>query len=120
LVDFGQWDRNTTVRMIHLPASLPGGRQEFPIFTVDIQNTDREITTLPENLPTHRELNLEQAVNAQKPRTFSLQLGRGMRWTINGVHLKRSTWREKKKCGLVMWRFGNFLIKAAVGWACLG
>lgn len=83
-VDFGQWEPNTTARMIHLPASLPGGRQQFPIFTVDIQNTDREMTALPENFPPHDELTIEQAVNTQNPRSFSLQQGMGMRWTING------------------------------------
>ena len=83
-VDFGSWEPGTNLRMVNLPSAAPGGGSEFPIFTASIQDTARQAASLPERLTRHEVLDAAQAVNANAPRVFTLEMGRGMRWTING------------------------------------
>jgi FtsP/CotA-like multicopper oxidase with cupredoxin domain len=78
-VDFGAWQPRTTLRMVNQPSSAPGSAREMPIFTASVQDTEKQESVLPEKLTQHQSLDLSQAVNAKRPRSFTLAMGRGMR-----------------------------------------
>jgi blue copper oxidase len=109
-VDFGSWEPGTNLRLVNLPSSAPGGGSEFPIFTASIQDTQRQTAFLPETLTRHDALDAAQAVNANSPRVFSLEMGRGMRWTINGRQFSMTDVARDEKVRLgdiEMWEFVN-------------
>ncbi len=109
-VDFGMWGPGTNLKMVNLPSMAPGGGGEFPIFTATIQDTERQAPTLPETLTRHAVLEAGQAVNASSPRVFTLQMGRGMQWTINGrqFDMMDVARDERVKLGdIELWEFYN-------------
>jgi blue copper oxidase len=109
-VDFGSWEPGTNLRMVNLPSAAPGGGSEFPIFTASIQDTERQAESLPERLTRHEVLDAAQAVNANAPRVFTLEMGRGMRWTINGrqFDMKDVARDEHVQLGdIELWEFYN-------------
>ncbi len=113
-VDFGMWAPGDIIQMVNLPSAAPGGDQTFPIFSAAIQNTEREVTSLPEILSSHEELNPAFAVNANNPRVFDLQMGMGMRWMINGrtFDMKDVARDEKVQLGdLEIWEFDNLELR---------
>lgn len=109
-VDFGSWEPGTSLRMVNLPAMTPDGGSEFPIFTASIKDTARQDAKLPETLTLHEVLNPVQAVNANSPRVFTLQMGRGMRWQINGRQFEMNDVARDEKVQLgdtELWEFYN-------------
>jgi blue copper oxidase len=109
-VDFGSWEPGTNLRMVNLPSATPGGGSEFPIFTASIQDTERQAESLPERLTRHEVMDPAQAVNVNAPRVFSLEMGRGMRWTINGrqFDMKDVARDEHVQLGdIELWEFYN-------------
>ncbi|MBW6466865.1 MAG: multicopper oxidase domain-containing protein [Brevefilum sp.] len=109
-VDFGAWEPGTNLQMVNLPSAAPGGGSEFPIFTASIQDTVRQAASLPERLTRHEVLDSAQAVNANAPRVFTLEMGRGMRWTINGrqFDMKDVARDERVQLGdIEVWEFFN-------------
>jgi FtsP/CotA-like multicopper oxidase with cupredoxin domain len=109
-VDFGSWEPSTNLRMVNLSSSAPGGGSEFPIFSVFIQDTEHQAAALPEILTRHEVLNAAQAVNATYPRVFTLEMGRGMSWTINRRQFEMTgvARDEKVRLGdIEMWEFYN-------------
>jgi len=109
-VDFGSWEPGTSLRMVSLPSAAPGSGREFPIFTASIRDTDRQAASLPATLTQHEALDAAQAVNAGSPRTFALQMGRGMRWTINGRQFEMTDVARDEKVALgdiEIWEFYN-------------
>jgi len=109
-VDFGNWEPGTTLRMINLPSSAPDSGREMPIFTVTVQDTEQKPVTLPETLTRHEPLDPSQADNVNKPRSFTLQMGRGMRWTINGRQFDMTDVANDEKVQLgdiEIWEFYN-------------
>jgi FtsP/CotA-like multicopper oxidase with cupredoxin domain len=83
-VDFGAWDPGSVINLVNLSDTAQDAEEEFIIFSARIKDTERVITSLPESFPQHQKLDASQAVNPNSPRTFELQMGMGMRWTING------------------------------------
>jgi len=109
-VDFGSWEPGTNLQMVNLPSMAPGSGIEFPIFTASIQDTERQDVYLPDTLTRHEVLDAAQAVNANSPRRFSLQMGMGMRWTINGrqFDMKDVARDEQVRLGdIEVWEFIN-------------
>jgi blue copper oxidase len=109
-VDFGSWEPGTNLRMVNLPSAAPGGGSEFPIFTASIQGAERQAASLPERLTRHEVLDTAQAVNANAPRVFTLEMGRGMRWMINGrqFDMEDVARDEKVRLGdIEVWEFFN-------------
>ena len=109
-VDFGIWEPGEEIRMINLSALVVGGEETFPIFSAIIQNNEREKASLPAHFPSHEELYAVQAVNADAPRTFELQMGMGMRWMINGRRFEMTDVARDEKVRLgdtEIWEFFN-------------
>jgi len=109
-VDFSNRRPGTTLRMLNLPSSAPGSRSEMLIFTVSVQDTDKQPGSLPAQLTQHHALDPSQAVNAEKPRSFLLAMGRGMRWTINGRQFEMTEVArdESVRLGEIeVWEFAN-------------
>jgi blue copper oxidase len=109
-VDFGSWEPGTNLKMVSLPSSAPGSTRPFPIFSIFIQDTERQTASLPSILTQHQTLDAAQAVNAGAPRRFSLQMGMGMRWTINGrqFDMKEVAKDEHVRLGdIEVWDFIN-------------
>ena len=108
--DFGEREPGTVIRMVNLPSGAPGGGQEFPIFSATIRNTEREVLSLPEAFPPHKELDAAQAVNVNEPRDFILHMGMGMQWMINGrvFDMTDVARDEKVRLGdIEVWEFIN-------------
>lgn len=96
--------------MVNQPSSAPGSAREMPIFTASVQDTEKQESVLPEKLTQHQSLDLSQAVNAKKPRSFTLAMGRGMRWTINGrlFEMTEVASDERVQLGdIEVWEFAN-------------
>ncbi len=109
-VDFGMWDPGSTIRMVSLSALTQDVEEEFTIFSARINDTEYSAQTLPETFPNHKVLSPAQAVNADDPRTFELEMGPGMRWMINGqvFDMTDVSKNEKVKLGDVeIWEFIN-------------
>jgi FtsP/CotA-like multicopper oxidase with cupredoxin domain len=109
-VDFSSWESGTTIKMINLPSRVVGGGEEFPIFSAAVSNTQGEIVSLPDFLLDHEALNLTDAVNADSPRVFRLQMGMGMRWNINGRTFEMTDVDRNEKIRLgdtEIWEFHN-------------
>jgi len=109
-VDFGAWEPGNSIRMVNLPSSAPGGGQEFPIFTAEIGNTQGDTRSLPESFPTLEKLDPAQAVNADNPRVFELQMGMGMAWTINNRQFEMTDVADDENVqlgDLEIWEFVN-------------
>lgn len=107
-VDFGAWDAGSLIRMVNLTASAEDAKEEFTIFSADIKGTDRKTANLPEHFPNHEVLDPAQA--AKGIRTFSLQMGMGMRWMINGrvFDMTDVARDEQVKLGdIEIWEFTN-------------
>ena len=83
-VDFSGKALESKMRLIHSSAATPGGDTTFPILSATI---DREVSAeidMPRQLTNIEYYDINDAVNANKPRQFTLSMGRGMIWTING------------------------------------
>ena len=85
-VDFAGWEIGSEPRLMSLPSAAPGGLQSFPVmaFRVGQDESESPLPVLPERLSTLAYHNEEDAVNRRSPRDFTMALGRGMRWEING------------------------------------
>ncbi len=83
-VDFSRYPVGTRLRMLSLSHGAPGGQNAFPVFTVDVAHEEKADLTLPQRLIPFQGLDERQAVNAAAPRTFTLAMGMGRGWTING------------------------------------
>ena len=109
-VDFGLWEPGKNLSLVNFPSAAPGSAREKPVFTVSIQQSEGQAATLPKNLTQHEPLDIDDAVNADSPRRFSLAMGRGMRWTINGRQFEMTDVArdEKVRLGEVeVWEFIN-------------
>jgi FtsP/CotA-like multicopper oxidase with cupredoxin domain len=83
-VDFSGRSVGDQMRLVNLPSAAPDGGTLFPVMTVQI---DREVSVsmmLPERLSTITWRNEAAAVNHRAPRSFTLAMGGGMGWTLNG------------------------------------
>ncbi len=107
-VDFGMWDRGDTINLISLTEA--GDAVDFPIISAVINNSDRLVTSLPDQLTTHETLDASQAVNANNPRVFEMQMGMGMRWMFNGRVFEMTDVARNEKVRLddiEIWEFYN-------------
>lgn len=83
-VDFSGKAMGSKMRLIHTSAATPGGDTTFPLLSATI---DREVSAeidMPRQLTNIEYYNINDAVNADNPRQFTLSMDRGMTWTING------------------------------------
>ena len=109
-VDFKKWGIGSNVQLVSLPSAAPGSEKSFPVMSFQVEREENSTMTLPESLSTITPYNKDDAVNRRSPRDFTLSMGRGMNWTING-HLfeMTSVARDEivKLGNLEVWRFIN-------------
>lgn len=109
-IDFSGRKLGDQVSLINLPSAAPGGGTVFPVMTVEIDRVETVSAPLPGRFSP---LNLRQETNAKNsrsPREFSMVMGRGMVWTINGrtFEMTNTAKDEIVKLGdLEVWQFSN-------------
>jgi FtsP/CotA-like multicopper oxidase with cupredoxin domain len=89
-------------------ASLPNGGG-FPIFKVRVNRREETPHTLPKQLSTIKRDRAAEAVNADQPKKFYLEM-RHMNWTINGRIFSMDTVANEEKVrmnSLEVWEFVN-------------
>lgn len=111
-VDFNEWGENSEIRLINLPSAAPGNERSFPVMAFQVGEADNDNTppVLPERLSSHTLYNEDEAVNRRSPRDFTLAMGRGMNWAINGriFEMTKVARDEIVKLGdLEVWQFFN-------------
>ena len=97
-------------RLVNQPSAAPGGDVLFPVLRVKVDRLEDSAPTLPERLPTIRGQVEGEAANRSSPRSFSLEMGRMMRWTINGrtFEMMETARDEVVRLGdLEVWQFTN-------------
>ncbi|GAB4534900.1 MAG: multicopper oxidase domain-containing protein [Anaerolineales bacterium] len=82
-VDFSGRKVGEHVRLVNLPSAAPDG-VAFPVVTLEVTRQESVSQPLPERLMPLNLRSAAQAVNPGSPRTFTLSMGMGMGWTING------------------------------------
>ena len=108
-VDFSGRAVGDQLRLVNLPSAAPDG-VAFPVMNVEIIRQESSPDTLPERLSTITPLAETQAVNRKSPREFSLSMGMGMIWTLNGrtFEMEAVAGDEVVKLGdLEVWQFSN-------------
>jgi FtsP/CotA-like multicopper oxidase with cupredoxin domain len=123
-VDFGGRSVGSELRLKSLPfagsegghmgmmmgsaAALPDG-SEFDVLRVRVDRESDETQTLPERLSTLSRYRLEDAVNGENPRAFTIAFQR-MRWLLNGRTFEMQSVAEDEKVklnSLEVWEFIN-------------
>jgi blue copper oxidase len=108
--DFSGRSVGDQLRLINVPSAAPDGNITYPILNIEIERAETSTETLPENLTNITWHNDNQAVNRNSPRDFTLAMGRGMSWTINGrtFGMNDVARDEIIKLGdLEVWEFNN-------------
>jgi FtsP/CotA-like multicopper oxidase with cupredoxin domain len=108
-VDFSERSIGNTYRLVSLPSAAPDG-VAFPVLNVDVIREESSTQTLPELLPTTMPFSEAEAVNRRSPRDFTLAMGMGMIWTLNGrtFEMEAVAQDETVKLGdLEVWEFNN-------------
>ncbi len=109
-VDFSERPLGEELRLVNLPSAAPDGGVVFPIMTVVVEREESATVHLPGQLSRHNLRDETDAVNQRTPREFSLAMGRGMGWTINGrtFEMTAAARDEIVKLGdLEVWQFSN-------------
>jgi len=83
-VDFSGRAVGSQLRLVSLPSVAPGSANTLTVLTMQIEREEKVDMTLPARLTTIPRYNSADAVNAADPRTFTLAMGMGRGWTING------------------------------------
>ena len=108
-VDFSGRTVGEELRLVNLPSAAPGS-SAFPVARITIEREESAASPLPERLSTitwHKEA---EAVNRNTPRTFTLAMGMGRGWSINGRTFKMTEVARDEivKLGdLEIWEFVN-------------
>jgi len=83
-VDFGGEPIGSLKKLVNLGHEAPGGTHTFDLVRFRLAEQGKLYSLLPEKLSTHEKFSVDDAVNTNQPRLFTLAMGRGMRFTING------------------------------------
>jgi blue copper oxidase len=83
-VDFGGESTGSIKKLVNLLHEAPGGSETFDLVSFNLVEQGNLTPPLPEKLSTHKLFSVDDAVNKNQPRLFTLAMGRGMRFTING------------------------------------
>lgn len=109
-VDFSNREPGSIIRMVNLSEFSQTPVEEFPIFSIAVNDTQPTPAVLPSAFLPHAALDPTQAVNRNTPRSFVLQMGMGMRWLINGRVFEMSDVARDEKVRLgdiEIWEFYN-------------
>ncbi len=109
-VDFSGRAVGDQLRLINLPSAAPDGGAVFPVLNVQVERQEQASETLPAQLSKISGYSENDAVNSNSPRAFTMAMGMGMRWTINGrtFSMNEVDRDEVVKLGdLEMWQFTN-------------
>ncbi|NPV57541.1 MAG: multicopper oxidase domain-containing protein, partial [Anaerolineae bacterium] len=109
-VDFSSMKMGELKRLINLPYNALGGETAFSILTVNVSKEVDNSEKLPDKLSTIVWHKSENAANHNSPRSFKLQMARGMNWTLNGrlFDKEKVVDNEVVKLGdLEIWEFEN-------------
>ncbi len=110
-VDFSGRQVGEQLRLVSLPSAAPDGGA-FPVATVRFEREESVSQPLPERLSTIVWHNPAEAVNGNAPRSFTLMMGMGRGWTINGRTFEMTAVAQDEivKLGdLEAWEFYNRL-----------
>ncbi|MBN1454144.1 MAG: multicopper oxidase domain-containing protein [Anaerolineales bacterium] len=108
-VDFSDRTVGEQVRLVNLPSAVPDGTA-FPVLNIKIERNERGTEVLPEKLSSISRYSETEAANRRSPRDFTLSMGMGMRWMINGrtFEMEDVARDEVVKLGdLEAWQFTN-------------
>ncbi|HKJ27411.1 MAG TPA: multicopper oxidase domain-containing protein, partial [Anaerolineales bacterium] len=111
-MDFSERELGDSLRLMNIPHAAPGGGTSFLVLTAVVDRAESVSATLPERLSTVAWRNEADAVNRRSPRDFSLAMGRGMQWMLNGrtFEMTNVADNETVKLGdLEVWQFSNLL-----------
>jgi len=109
-VDFNGWGADSELRLVNLSAAAPGSERSFPVMTFQVERAEDVSSVLPERLSTIIPYNEGDAVNRRSPRDFTIAMGNGMNWTINGQTFEMTAVARDEivKLGdLEVWEFFN-------------
>ncbi len=108
-VDFSDRTIGEQVRLVNLPSAVPDGTA-FPVLDIKIERNERGTEVLPDKLSSISRYSEAEAANRRSPRDFTLSMGMGMRWMINGrtFEMEDVARDEIVKLGdLEAWQFTN-------------
>ncbi len=109
-VDFGKHAIGDTLELVNKANSTPAGGDEYAVAVFSIEKEASTSSLLPDRLSSLKVNVPENAVNTINPRLFSLQMGMGMTWNINGrtFEMNDVASDEKVRLGdLEVWQFSN-------------
>ncbi|MBC8509689.1 MAG: multicopper oxidase domain-containing protein, partial [Chloroflexi bacterium] len=108
--DFSGRTVGDQLRLVNLPSAAPDGGASYPVLDVQFERQEQASETLPAQLSTISGYSENDAVNRNSPRAFTMAMGMGMLWTINGrtFGMDDVASDEVVKLGdLEMWQFTN-------------
>ena len=107
--DLGGYKIGDQLRLLNV--DLSGGISDADtLFTLNINRVEDSELVLPEKLASLTLRDWREAVNLDNPRTFTLSMGMGMRWLLNGktFEMEAVSKDEEVKLGdLEIWEFTN-------------
>lgn len=108
-VDFSDRTVGDQVRLVNLPSAVPDGTA-FPVLDITVERKESGTEVLPNKLSNVVRHNEAESSNQRSPRDFTLSMGMGMRWMINGrtFEMEGVARDEVVKLGnLETWQFTN-------------
>ena len=83
-VDFSDMKAGESKQLVSLPFNAYSGELAFPVFAAQVEQEVSHSFVLPRQLSVIAGYAAGDAVNRNSPRIFTLAMGRGMNWTLNG------------------------------------
>ena len=71
-------------QLVSLPFNAYSGESAYPVFAAQVEQEVSHSFVLPRQLSVIAGYAAADAVNRNSPRIFTLAMGRGMNWTLNG------------------------------------
>ncbi len=117
-VDLTKHSVGDVIKLIHLPADVPGGASSFSVIEINVNHSESSSIPLPKKLARLELRDIAEATNLRTPRSYSFSFGMGMRWTINGRSFEMTGVAQDeivKLNELEVWKFDNQLSNSGMG-----
>ena len=109
-VDFSKDEIGSERNLVSLPFDAYGGGTEYRVLPVKVEKAVTVSAPIPGTLSTINWHNENEAVNRRSPRDFTLAMGMGMQWSLNGRTFEMESVEKDEivKLGdLEVWEFKN-------------
>ena len=109
-VDFSKDDVGSERNLVSMPFDAYGGGTGYRVLPVKVEKDVTISAPLPETLSNINWHDVDEAVNRRSPRDFTLAMGMGMQWSLNGrtFEMEAVAKDEIVKLGdLEVWEFIN-------------